>query len=432
MVLVAGIGTLVSLIFLAYLTFSRVPTIIGAPIAVVVLCLFAGLPILDTVLNVYMPGAAGFFSSYFLIFMLGAILGNVYQVSGAASSIGEYIGKKFGAKYVMAACLIGAAILSYGGINSFVIIFVMYPIALALFEQANLPQKFIPGIVCGGMWTFAMTGPGTPQISNIIPMTNLGTTSMAGAKIGIPTAIIQAILIVLYMNRQAKKSTLKGAHFEWPSHINRTDSSTKRPSFIISLIPIIIVMVLFNAAKLHIVTALVIGNLIALALFYRFISKEKLKSSIYKGATSAIAIIINTSMVVGIGSVSRQTAFFQWAVDLTMNSQANPYIIAFIASNAFAGILGSSSGGLGLTYEALKDTFLMFGQQGYNLGFIHRLSSIGSGGLDSLPYNGSIVSILGVCNLTHKEAYWNIWVTCGIIPVATGIFISLPLTLLFG
>lgn len=59
----------------------------------------------------------------------------------------------------MVACLISAALLSYGGINSFVIIFAIYPIALKLFEEADLPTYLLPGIVCGGMWTFAMTGP---------------------------------------------------------------------------------------------------------------------------------------------------------------------------------------------------------------------------------------------------------------------------------
>ena len=70
----------------------------------------------------------------------------------------------------MLACMIPAAILSYGGINSFVIIFSVYPIALKLFEDADLPTYLLPGIVCGGMWTFAMTGPFTPQIPNIVSM----------------------------------------------------------------------------------------------------------------------------------------------------------------------------------------------------------------------------------------------------------------------
>ena len=82
--------------------------------------------------------------------------------------------------------MFSAAILSYGGINSFVIIFAVYPIALKLFEDADLPTYLLPGIVCGGMWTFAMTGPFTPQIPNVaVSYTHpAGDIGVGGREIG--------------------------------------------------------------------------------------------------------------------------------------------------------------------------------------------------------------------------------------------------------
>lgn len=141
------------------LIFRRVSPIIVGPLAALLVTVMSGLPVLDSVTGTYVQGVGSFFVSYFMIFLLGNILGSLYQISGAAAKIGETVVRWFGAKNCMVACLISAALLSYGGINSFVIIFAIYPIALKLFEEADLPTYLLPGIVCGGMWTFAMTGP---------------------------------------------------------------------------------------------------------------------------------------------------------------------------------------------------------------------------------------------------------------------------------
>ena len=83
-------------------------------------------------------------------------------------------------------------------------------------------------------------------------------------------------------------------------------------------------------------------------------------------------------------------------------------------------------------YETLGDTFIEYGSQGYNLGFIHRLCSDGCGGLDSLPWNGSIVSVFAICNTTHKLSYKYNFVTCLIVPVAATFLVALPLCIIIG
>ena len=173
----SGIGILLALAGMTLLIFRRVSPIIVGPLAALLVTLLSRLPVLETVTGTYVQGVGSFFVSYFMIFLLGNLLGSLYQISGAAAKIGETVVRRFGAKNCMTACLISAALLSYGGINSFVIIFAIYPIALKLFEEADLPTYLLPGIVCGGMWTFAMTGPFSPQICNIVSMQSLGTPS---------------------------------------------------------------------------------------------------------------------------------------------------------------------------------------------------------------------------------------------------------------
>ena len=431
-ILISGLGLLASFIGMAILIFKRVSPIIIGPLAAILVCITSGLPVFKGVTETYMSGVTGFFMSYFFIFLLGNIFGSLYQNSGAAAKIGSIISNKFGAKHCMLACMLSAAILSYGGINSFVIIFSVYPIALKLFEEADLPTYLLPGIVCGGMWTFAMTGPFTPQIPNVVSMQYLGTPSYAGLIPGLSGAIVMAISIIVFMNHSAKKARLRDEHFQWPEGVKRVDEDSDSPNGIISVIPLLLVLVIFNVTDLDIVICLLIGILTALLLFWKHLPKTEMLSMFNNAALSSVTVILNTAVIVGFGSVAKVTPFYQNATDILLNSEANPYIVAAFGANIFAGILGSASGGISLMYETLGDTFIEYANQGYNLEFIHRLCSDGCGGLDSLPWNGSIVSVFAICNTTHKLSYKYNFVTCLVVPIAATFLVALPICIILG
>lgn len=431
-VLISGIGLIGTLVLMAVLIFKRVSPIIIGPIAALIACTTSRMPIFESVTGTYLEGVAGFFKSYFFIFLLGNILGNLYLNSGAASKIGTVISDKFGAKHCMIACMIPAAILSYGGINSFVIIFAVFPIALKLFEEANLPIYLLPGIVCGGMWTFAMTGPFSPQIPNIVSMQYLGTPAYAGLLPGLVGALVQVILIVWYMNRQGRLARERGEIFQWPEGVKRIEGEANMPGAWASLIPLIIVVLLFNLSKLDIIICLLIGIASALILFRKYLPKAEMLDIFNDAARSSITIIINTAVIVGFGAVAKGTVFYAYATDVLLNSNANPYVVAAVGANIFAGILGSASGGIALMYETLGDAFLQYGEQGYNLEYIHRLCADGSGGLDSMPWNGSIVSVFAICHTTHKLSYKYNFFTCLVIPIFATFVFALPLCIIFG
>ena len=431
-VIISGLGVLGALAGMAILIFKRVSPIIIGPLAAVLVCLTGHIPLFKGITETYLSGVTGFFASYFLVFLLGNIFGNIYQNSGAAARIGAIISKKCGPKNCMLACMASAAILSYGGINSFVIIFSVHPIALKLFEEADIPTYLLPGIVCGGMWTFAMTGPFTPQIPNLVSMDYLGTPSYAGLLPSLTGAAAMLILILVYMNHEAKKARLRGEHFQWPENVKRIEENDKSPNGFISITPIAVVLITFNATDLDIVVCLLIGVLLALILFYRYLPKSEMLEMFNSAAKSSVLIIINTAIIVGFGSVVKCTPFFEFATHLLQTSDANPYIVAAVGSNIFAGILGSASGGISLMYETLKDTFMDYAAHGYNLEYIHRLCADGSGGLDSLPWNGSIVSVFAVCNTTHKLSYKYNFVTCLVIPIACTFLIALPICIITG
>ena len=62
---------------------------------------------------------------------------------------------------------------------------------------------------------------------------------------------------------------------------------------------------------------------------------------------------------------------------------------------------------------------------GLNPELLHRIASISSGGLDTLPHNGAVLTLLAVSNCTHKDSYIDICVTTCIIPVIGSLLLAL-------
>ena len=228
-----------------------------------------------------------------------------------------------------------------------------------------------------------MSGPGSPSIQNTIAMKSLGTPATA------------AFL---------------------PSLIT---------SVIISFLPIAVILFCFNIIKLPVETSVIIGVIIAVVLMFRWV-KSGINGWIKvfnKGAGDSVVAILNTAIVVGFGGVVQNTDAFGNLVEALKSLSMNPLIFVMITVAICAGVCGSASGGMGVAFNALTDTYIKLG---VDLQYVHRISAIAAGTLDTLPHQGAQITLLGICKLTHKEAYWDIAVTQIFIPfIACGIFILL-------
>ena len=50
---------------------------------------------------------------------------------------------------------------------------------------------------------------------------------------------------------------------------------------------------------------------------------------------------------------------------------------------------------------------------GIPLEVLHRVASMASGGMDTLPHNGAVITLLAVTGLTHRTSYGDIFaITC--------------------
>ncbi|WKA59494.1 GntP family permease [Planococcus shenhongbingii] len=428
------IGLIGGLALLIYLTMRGMNLLIAGPLSALVVALFSSLPLFPQMvaegevnfLGNYMTGFSGFITSWFPMFLLGAIFGKLMEDSGAADSVSRWLVGKFGIKRAVLAIVIACAVLTFGGVSLFVVAFSVYPMALSLFKQADLPRRFIPAALALGSVTFTMTSAGSPEIQNWIPIEFLGTSPYAGWEVSIVVAVFMAVFGYWWLKRMINKAVNKGERFE----TRKTDPLVEErnlPSPIMGLIPLLVVLVIsyifHDSLKTSALIIALLGGVIATYLLNRTHFHD-LGKALTDGTIGALIAIGNTAAVVGFGGVAKAAPAFQVAVDAMTNIPGSPLIGGAIAVSVIAGITGSSSGGQAIALPLLAPHYL---DMGVNAEALHRTIAISSGALDSLPHNGYVVTtIQGICGETHKAAYGSVGAVTVIVP-ALGTIIAIVL-----
>lgn len=411
------LGIFIGLVLLMVLAYRGWSIIWIAPVCAGIVALFGGLNLLDAYTDTYMTGFVNFAKQWFPVFMLGAIFGKLMESSGMAHSVAIGISRVFGKERAIIGVIVAASVLAYGGVSVFVVVFAVYPLAVNMFREANISRRLLPGTIVAGMMTFAMTAlPGTPQIQNLIPTQYFNTTAAAAPIIGLVSSAVMIVCSILYLNRRVRVLREAGEGFEERKEDANMEERTSYPHVILSLLPLLAVIVTLNFLKWDIVLAL--GTGIVLILIISFKEFKGFTKAINSGASDSVMAMINTSAAVGFGTIVRSVPGFEKLSDAILGINANPLISEAIAVNVLAGATGSASGGLGITLEALGSHYYEIATTtGPSPEAFHRIASIASGGLDSLPHNGAIITILIVTGMTHKESYKEMGVIAIVFPM---------------
>lgn len=415
-----GIALLViGLIFLMFLAMKGVPIIVASLAAGVLILITSGMNIVEGISVSYMTGFSNYIMNYYMIFIFGAIFGKLCEISGATESIARSVVNRFGEKYVVLGIIIAAAILGFGGVSLFVALFALYPLAMSLFRRADIPRRLFPAAYIAGAGTFAMTAPFSPATQNIIPTTYLGTTLSAAAVPGMIGTALCAVLVCIYMQWRVKQVKNKGEHFvPITGEDIEITAEENLPNVIISLLPMIILIIVLNAFGLSVMTALFIGIVVAFIIYFKWLPHTfpEIWKHISSGAGNGITSIVNTAATVGFGSIVSATPAFATLAGIIAEKAVggNGLLAAGIAVAALAGISGSASGGLGIAVPIVGEIFLPLG---VNPEALHRVATVASSALDSLPHNGFVNTCLTYSKTNHKEAYFDIFVVSVVVTI---------------
>ncbi|MBR6354051.1 MAG: GntP family permease, partial [Oscillospiraceae bacterium] len=315
---------------------------------------------------------------------------------------------------------------TYGGISLFVVVFVIYPMGYAIYRAADIPRTKLPGAIAAGAFGITMTCvPGTPQIQNLIPMQFYGTEATAAPALSVVAMIVIGLPGLIWLQRDINKGRKQGLHFEEdPLFVEPEHSDMPSWHWLSGLIPILVVVLLLNVAKTHIVVAL-LGGIIVCCLM-NIQQYKLLLPAISAGANGSMTAIMNTSCAVGFGTVVKAVPGFAALTEAMLNMPGSILFSEAVAVNVLAGATGSASGGMSIALTALAPKYLeIAAQKGISPDVLHRIASISSGGLDTLPHNGAVLTLLAVSHCTHKESYWGVCVTTCIIPVVMSLILAL-------
>src|SRR6266581_1266228 len=375
------LGALIFLMFVAYRGYS---VILFAPIAALGAVLLTDPSLVPPMFTgLFMDKMVGFVKLYFPVFMLGAIFGKVIELSGFSKSIVSSVIKLVGRERAMLSIVVVCAVLTYGGVSLFVVVFAVYPFAAEMFRQGGIPKRLIPGTIALGAFTFTMDSlPGTPQIQNIIPTTFFKTNIYAAPGLGITGAVFILIAGLSYLEWRRRQAAAAGEGY---GNILVNEPEPFEHEKLAN--PIIAILPLFVFAGKTVIGKFAEGSKSAIA--------------------GALLASMNTASEYGFGAVIAALPGFLVVGD-ALKAIPNPLINEAITVTSLAGITGSASGGMSIALAAMAESSNATAA-GIPLEVFHRVAAMASGGMDTLPHNGAVITLLAVTGLTHRVSYKDIF-----------------------
>lgn len=402
-----------------------VATIVGAAVVM----LFNWMPFIDTLTGDFIEGMFVPIQSFFFILLFGNIQAKIYSVSGAAYAIADSImstllkpGASNTRKNVIAisVLLVIGIVLCMGGINASVFIVLMYPIALTIFEHCDIPKRFILGVLGACSYTFTLTMPGSPQVTNVAAMTALGTSAGVAAVPGLVGAAVEIVVTLVLLNILINKARSRGEHFELHPLDPHYDENSPRPKFWVAILPLIILFILFNVVGIDINICIIISVIVSIVAFWPQLRDYSLRELLSTGASESIHMSMTVAAICGFAGVVTNTEAFTTMLDFMVGLDMSPMLICAIVVAIMCMLTGGSSTGQLISLPLIAPKLMNLG---LNVGAIHRISCFAATTLDSLPYSGAILMLLPLCHMKLREVYPPLFITtvvattCGTIAV---------------
>ncbi len=461
-------GMLLGLILMMWLAYRGWSVLLAAPAAALLAAAISGEPLLANWTQTFMTGTANFVMRWLPMFLLGGLFGKLMEDSRSISSIARSLTEKLGTERTILAVVLASAVVTYGGVSVFVAFFVLVPMAQDMFRNANLPRRLMPATISLGAFTFTMSAmPGTPSVNNAIPMPYFGTTAFAAPGLGIIASVIIMVIGMWWLRRAERIARQKGEGYVPPpdeagkagaslasdqtdrgratavgdfdpAELEHGKPADSEPSFLLALLPLVIVIVVNFTMSLvvfprldfsfleqdawgntsiralggvwSVVLALAAGSLAIVIINWKRL--PNLRETLDAGANAAALPLLTVSSLVGFGAVVAALPAFTTVRDALLSIQGRPLVSLTVAMNTLAALTGTASGGMAIALNALGSNFMAMGAE-YNVSpeLMHRITTISAGTLDALPHNGTVLILLKLCKLKHGESYPDMVVT---------------------
>ena len=481
------LGILAALGVLIWLSFRGWSVLVLAPAAALIAAIAAGEPLLAHWTQTFMGATGSFIAQFFPLFLLGALFGKLMDDSGSVTAIARFMTERLGPQRAILAVVLAGALVTYGGVSVFVAVFVIAPMAQALFRAADIPNRLVPVAVLLGTATFTMSAlPGTPAIQNAIPMPFFGTTPFAAPGLGIIAAAIMLGFGLWWLGRAESSARRAGEGFGKghdgrtvadaaaedpvvreramtastfdPAEVHHGHHTEQSPGTFVAMLPLVVV-VLVNLVMSMVVLPRVdtsflaeerwgmtplsavsgvwsvivaLSSAIAILVLLNRKRLPALRDTFDAGVNASGLPVLSVASLVGFGAVVAAMPAFAMVRDWVLSIEGGPLVSLAIATTILSAMTGSASGGMSIALDALGGTYLQLAAQvGLDPAVLHRVAVMSAGTLDTLPHNGAVVTMLAVSGSTHRESYADI-VIVGILGPLLALVVVIVLGTMFG
>ena len=376
----------------------------------------------------YASGYTSFISSQIFILVIGAVFGEMMNISGVAESLANTITEKLGVKNVILSITVISTIFVYVGISGFVVLFVIAPIATVMMKRAGYAYRMIPGIIyigatCSAMLPYAINVTNTIPASIIAEVLPNVEVSLGSAPIlGIVAFVVSTCIGYFYMVHAAKATAIKeGTVVDTSQKVKIVPTRDDLPSFGLSLIPFVLVIALVlglsNLTSMDsnaiVVLSLFVGCVVLYVLCHKQIGKE-LKKTIEKGVNNGVSATVMAAAIIGFSTVLQNSIGFEAIKNWVLNFNMNPYITEWLGLNILAGIMGSGTAAVQTFFQYFTTSLV---EQGANPAALHRIAPAAVTGMNTLPNAGGMVAQLNWMGISLKDGYWYVFVTSVLAPI---------------
>jgi len=223
-----------------------------------------------------------------------------------------------------------------------------------------------------------------------------------------------------------------------PAELPHGKQAESGPSFVLAMLPILVVIVTnflmslvvfprldFSFLSEHqwggitigavsgvwsVLVALAAANLTVILINFRRLPSPR--ESLDAGANSAALPMLMIASLVGFGAVVAALPAFTLVRDAVFSVQGGPLVSLALSMNVLAGLTGTASGGMAIVLNAFGADFMRLAiEHRIDPDLMHRITTMSAGTLDALPHNGTVLLLLQISGLTHRESYLDMVMT---------------------
>jgi len=428
--MLATIGLIVAITLLVIMIIKGIDMISATVITALIILVTSGLNIFEGLLTTFSGGAGGFVASWFLILGLGGIFGQLVLETGLATKIAKTLTEKLGTKMVGLVILICTFFITLLGINGYIMVFVLYPIADNLLRQNKMDRRVLPFLLLGGGASangFAYS----LDICNVLPSNYLGTSLGSAPILSFVFTAILAICYFTYFNYAQKQSHKNHTEEELLAMYKDNTAiinDDELPGIFISVLPFVVVLGTVVATSSwgtpsSILFSLTIGILLILVTQFKHI--KNMKGSVKTGSGSGLSSMLTVAAVMGLSKVLGSSPAFQSLQQMVLAMNMPVYLKAFFGTTVLTGLTGSAISGETIFMESFGQAFV---DMGVNVQALHRIVTESALILNKLPNSSVAILTMSICGCSLKESYKHIILGTTIPAFVAGLVIALMAT----